>query len=478
MLWDYSVINAAGQFNGYIDAAVRTDDTVLRAEQAIANPNNLDENKTNAQRYEMQHAYFGHLLNVFQSSSTPAAIVTGSNGDPVPVGAPNFHRVLDYVHTPSRFVATDTLLNPTVFQGGVLTDPNDPRAELLAPFNRVPEYREPGKVNLNTVLGQRLSVLSDDVSENNIPSIQVSQQWSDVYDGLMHRIRDFNLVNHNTNLNLASDNILLQSGHFGPSWRDIVLSRRGYADPVVSVAAARTTGVDGVEFVLRNDSPTFFANPFRSAEDHDMVPIEPLMHANLDISVPRSGSSSATMQRAHHLQPDANETAFSWGPVGDDDGNGLQDDMREARFPGQSGIQVPLFSETSSDPAIDAARNPGMHYMPLTRIDNLTTTHSGVFAVWITVGYFEVTPAPDWNDTQVQQKFLNQTGNQGLDVAQALYTRVYPQGYQLGKELNADTGDLRRQRGFYIIDRTRPVAFKPGEDVNVEDAILLRRRIE
>lgn len=142
---------------------------------------------------------------------------------------------------------------------------------------------------------------------------------------------------------------------------------------------------------------------------------------------------------------------------------------------------VPLFSELCSNPAIDATRNSAMHYGPLTRIDNLTTTRSGVFAIWVTVGYFEVTAAPavDWDNTNdtVRQKFMNQAGGD-IDRARALYNKVYPQGYQLGKELGSEIGNVERHRAFYIIDRTRPVAFKPGEDVNVEDAILLRRRIE
>ena len=35
-----------------------------------------------------------------------------------------------------------------------------------------------------------------------------------------------------------------------------------------------------------------------------------------------------------------------------------------------------------------------------------------------------------------------------------------------------------RARGFYIVDRTEEVGFKPGEDLNVERTIRLRRRIE
>ena len=65
-----------------------------------------------------------------------------------------------------------------------------------------------------------------------------------------------------------------------------------------------------------------------------------------------------------------------------------------------------------------------------------------------------------------------------IAAALALYNRVYPDGYMLGHEVGSDTGDVKRPRGFYIIDRTEEVGFKPGEDLNVEKMIRLRRRIE
>ena len=56
--------------------------------------------------------------------------------------------------------------------------------------------------------------------------------------------------------------------------------------------------------------------------------------------------------------------------------------------------------------------------------------------------------------------------------------QVYPEGYTLGQELGVDGGDVTRHRAFYVIDRSIPVGFVPGEDLNTEEAILLRRFIE
>ena len=93
----------------------------------------------------------------------------------------------------------------------------------------------------------------------------------------------------------------------------------------------------------------------------------------------------------------------------------------------------------------------------LNRIGSSTTTRSNVYAVWVTVGYFEVTP--------------NTVGGGGVDT-------VHPDGYQLGQELGIDTGDVKRHRAFYIYDRSIPVGFEPGKDHNYDKGILLKRFIE
>ena len=82
-------------------------------------------------------------------------------------------------------------------------------------------------------------------------------------------------------------------------------------------------------------------------------------------------------------------------------------------------------------------------YQGLQRTANLLSSQSNVFAVWITVGYFEV------NDAGV-----------------------------ITRELGADTGEIQRHRGFYIIDRSIPVAFERGRRNNVDRTILLRRYVE
>ena len=116
---------------------------------------------------------------------------------------------------------------------------------------------------------------------------------------------------------------------------------------------------------------------------------------------------------------------------------------------------LPLFNYLGGGTAADnPAANPYFRIQNLQRLSNLLTTRSNVYAIWITIGYFEVT--------------VNPLGP----------TNVYPDGYVLGQEMGADTGEVTRHRAFYIYDRSIPVGFEPGQDHNFEDGLLLRRFIE
>jgi hypothetical protein len=307
----------------------------------------------------------------------------------------------------------------------------------------------------------------------------------------MHRDKDSNFITTDA----SGNKHLMQLGQLGPAWRDIVLSRRGYAQANAdntSVDKPATPGVpDAFQSGLNKDFPSFFSNPFRSPDAGDLVPLPQMMHYGVD----------AGWLRRHHFNRGGRQT---WGSNNTDDNGDLTiDDSREAGYggddlvfdsgtgellpvnstgpidPAQSGI--PLFSETFNAPFIAGERNSYMMYQPMSRLGNLVTNRSGVFAVWITVGYFEVEKAPPWSDQNVQRRFgVPQSGAtpQQIAAAQALYNRVYPDGYMLGREVGSDTGDVKRHRAFYIIDRTEEVGFKPGEDLNVEKTIRLRRRID
>ena len=91
------------------------------------------------------------------------------------------------------------------------------------------------------------------------------------------------------------------------------------------------------------------------------------------------------------------------------------------------------------------AENPYTALENLMRLSDVTTTRSNVFAVWITVGYFNVDPSN--NDA-------------------------------FGDELGLDDGTVQRHRAFYLIDRSVPVGFRRGEELNTKDVIIKETRLD
>jgi hypothetical protein len=87
----------------------------------------------------------------------------------------------------------------------------------------------------------------------------------------------------------------------------------------------------------------------------------------------------------------------------------------------------------------DTDRHAFFRYQTMNRLNNSVTTRSNVFAVWVTIGFFEKDPI---------------TGDE---------FEVLP---------------VKRHRAFYIFDRSIPVGYEPGKNHNVLDAVLLRRIIQ
>jgi len=337
---------------------------------------------------------FGHLLNFFKTAKVPSDnLPSGANGSL----ASHFYRIFDYTYVPSRFVGTETVLNPGVF-GDPAFSPQT--AGFRPPFNKVSNYREPGRVNINTITHPR------------------------VWEGVLH-----------------GDPRLDLTAHPGPGFVDkvaaitsLVDTRRGYDQNATGGLIA-----SGNVLELNNDSPTFFANPFRGSGAGELVPLPQLMRPDVETTLLRSDYIGDALPGAPH-NPPSGESLFAFDPP----------DALQRRY-------------NNSD------RNPYFRYQGLTRLGNLVTTRSNVYAVWITVGFFEVQPA----GTNLPPHVITNPDDPDYN-----FNLIYPDGYQLTQELGSDTGETRRHRGFYIIDRSLPVAFEPGENHNVDRAVLLRRFIE
>jgi len=345
-----------------------------RSERLLRNSPAIPDSYTLAlglgENYAARAATFNHLLNFFDQlpSTSP------------PTVASQLHRIFDYLEVPSLYLGTDKWYNPdpnpnrpsalpesftlntvertynqppAVFappQALAASDMFKPADEFRPPFNQLSRFRDPGRINLNTIFDE------------------------DVWEGIAKLFPG------------------MDSTAF---WTTVKDSRRDYyGNPNSDLDPAY---------------PTRFGNPFRSSASAKLAPTANMRKEGASVGLLRTVPGSATN---------------------------------------------PLFNYTSAAEYEQTNRNPYFRYAGLSRLSNLLTTHSNVFAVWITVGYFEVEANPN-----------------GADAA-------HPDGYRLSREVGAETGEIKRNRAFYIIDRSVPVAFEQGEDHNVDKTILLNRFIE
>jgi hypothetical protein len=352
LLKDYSFNNSTGNRNPY---EVPNDD------------------KTNAA--------YGHLLNFFESDSDRPSS--------------NFHRLFDYTEVQSYFTGAQTYyFKANLPTSSKIRPERYDGQELDPPFKRITNYRDPGRINLNTIF--------DPV----------------VFDGLMN--------GHEKNLT-------------GPNYAEWFDSRQAWEPP-------RNVQVNTK---AEDYYPTDFANPIRPAGSGDMVPpIEPLPS---DYIKP-DGSQMNDLEKLAVFR-DARFRALLTRP---DVEVSLLRNKRNAPEK-----HLPLFSTGYPEDYRNPSRNPTFEYQSLQRLGNLTTGRSNVYSVWITVGYFEVTP-------KNIRKVYYPEGDNDVNLT----------GYELGAEVGIDRGQIKRHRAFYMIDRSIPVAFEPGENHNVDNAVILRRYVD
>jgi hypothetical protein len=108
---------------------------------------------------------------------------------------------------------------------------------------------------------------------------------------------------------------------------------------------------------------------------------------------------------------------------------------------------------------VDRRQHPYWRTEWLQKVMNLTTVRTHQYAVWVTVGYFEVL----------------QTGNAQLASDPARFTEAVD---ELGPEIGAAQGRATRYRAFFVLDRTKATGFNPRNPGDFRELVQFRRRIE
>ncbi|MFO0889280.1 MAG: hypothetical protein U0790_09090 [Isosphaeraceae bacterium] len=127
------------------------------------------------------------------------------------------------------------------------------------------------------------------------------------------------------------------------------------------------------------------------------------------------------------------------------------------------GIRDPYLGANSggSPPRIDSKQHPYFRTEMLQKAMNLTTVRTHQYAVWVTIGFFEVKRQGD----------LAMLGSDDASLRSLAFDI-------LGPELGAASGQTTRYRGFFIVDRLQLTGFDPNTPGSFRPAVLYRQSIE
>jgi hypothetical protein len=487
-------------------------------------------------------------LNFFESSSAgwspngrpeTNASINGSSG----YTASNFFRLFEFVHVPSRFSGTRRAHVHTGLNSGQSRsnygDPlifEAPSWPFVAPLNAVPNYREPGRVNINTMphYGGDPSVVWRSVTNNFFPTRRYQRNASPLQPPRYEIHDDDSSYQADPRGYSRAKDVLGGTGSnsdINAPWNPSQDNRASYHNLIATTrsddANYNPRGLYNASVSRQHDPtrPALISNPFRSyMEGFTTVP------PTLETSMTTTGAlvTSAYSQRPM-LAVDATllrRRDMTWQPYDILSSAGFStrdnkynidpafDPLFALNFPrpyqagsydsrpfsgytgnmfyrwgvtNVAGVTNPFQnSMVNSGPAVAAFdnyhsrsadyrnsdRNPFFRYQLYTKLSNLVTTRSNVYAIWVTLGYFEVerVKIDGYGRTMPSQE---STGfSQGDDLPDA---QRWPSGYRLVRELGSDTGEVKRHKAFALFDRTIPVGFIRGENFNVDRAFLTRR---
>jgi hypothetical protein len=558
---------------------------------------------------------FGHLLNFFESSSAvpaswgiPAvnpsaqapligslpmawpsssgwpqsANVSTNSGQTYMAG--NFFRIFEFLHVPTRFSGLHQLHRNTTINAAFTTSASvteHPSWPFIAPFNALSLYREPGRVNLNTMPlmryrsdgsgGQPETSMANSrgpieayqgpsVPYNGHPKIDFGgAAWRSVTNEFHPKLR--RLIGESSNAgNAPRPNLtpIFRAGQTFSSignrsyqpWNPSQTTSENFFNLYASLHSDNPVkdprGPDGFiglpddgsappNITLPDDTlflpldlrcdpqrAALFNNPFRSyVEGYGAVaPTVPSSGGQLEPYV--SSLPSQTAATNPFLQIDATllrRRDTTWNPwdaspqmwstsSASSNSTPVQvdpafDPLFTLNFPrpcltGQTTVapftgysinmlyRAGVAAGTSSDNVFGSSANSDNYlsrttdyrntdrsaffrYQLYNKLGTIATTRSNVYAIWVTVGYFEVekvhpsVPLPS-------QEVTGFSSSSDLPVQYR-----FPDGYKIVRELGSDTGEVERHKAFGIFDRTIPVGFLRGENLNADQGFLVRR---
>lgn len=331
-----------------------------------------------------------------------------------------FRHLLNFFHGDSR--------------GTSPTDPPDPNRQMkLADFSQIfdfvhtlPRYR--GELEV--------------ISPNRLTPTQISTMYPVPFN-FKYDNRRQGRVNLNT---LAEFPVWagLMQGHLTPdevqtrsspdqlSFNNFVANRRGYSLPgngVTNFNAGSTPNYDPDRF--DPDLPTEFAAVYRS---HREAEFGLTLRTPATRTLRRRPSDTAYLRRLDFLgtqNPPGQNSLFV---------------RRIGETPVEPTSPVPPADATSAtlnvgDFSMSRMRNPYTRYQTAMRMPNLASDNSQTYVIRMTVGLFEVDP----------------------------------QNQSLGREYNEELGLNERYEAMFIIDRSRPVGFIPGEPLNARDVVVFEK---
>ncbi|WP_417748068.1 hypothetical protein [Rosistilla oblonga] len=337
--------------------------------------------------------------NIYDSSATtngsPAApqMYRGEFGhlfnyfdaDPDFNNSPNFGRVLEWVGTPDPFDYRHEMIHPGHYLGPIQSAAQTWPPEVNS-YPNVFDFRDLVPFEI----------------------LRPPFNWKP-NSGRAGKINLNTLQSRSTFLDLMQPySTITETENDAPAfWSSYIESRRGYAIPATSTVP--------VSPYLDGTRPTQFAGAFKPS---GFAGVGPLV-INYDAST-NTPSYSTTMQ---------NGTPLSTGLL----------------RPDPASATKPLFRRNDDDTvrAMSNTRSQFHRNLGITRLPNLTDSNSQVFAVWTTIGLFNIDSNGDPAD-----------------------------------EYGADIGEDRRYRSFYIIDRTIPVRYEPGDGESAKRAIIHSRNLD